>query len=116
MDYSPFKVGYCRIPPHQFEEIRKHLEEIGAIRGSNSPWASTVVLVWKKDENLRFCIVLRKLNTLILKDAYNLPRITKTLACLNGSQWFTSLDLKAGYWQVELDEDSKPLTAFTVEP
>ena len=36
--------------------------------------------------------------------------------CLNGSQWFTSLDLKAGYWQVQLDEDSKPLTAFTVGP
>ena len=51
-----------------------------------------------------------------IKDAYSLPRITETLDCLNGSQWFTSLDLKAGYWQVELDEDSKPLTAFTVGP
>ena len=40
----------------------------------------------------------------------------ETLDCLNGAQWFTSLDLKAGYWQVELDEDSKPLTAFTVGP
>ena len=36
------------------------------------------------------------------------------LDCLTGAQWFTSLDLKAGYWQVEVDEDSKPLTAFTV--
>ena len=48
------------------------------------------------------------------KDAYSLPRIDKPLDCLNGAQWFTSLDLKSGYWQVQLDEDSKALTAFTV--
>ena len=52
----------------------------------------------------------------MIKDAYSLTRISETLDCLNGSQWFTSLDFKAGYWQVELDEDSKPLAAFTVGP
>ena len=50
----------------------------------------------------------------MIKDAYSLHRITETFDCLNGAKWFTSLDLKAGYWQVELDLDSKPLTAFTV--
>ena len=57
----PFKERYQWIPPHQFEEVRKHLqemEEIGAIRHSNSPWASPVVLVRKKDGSLRFCIDL----------------------------------------------------------
>ena len=68
----------------------------------------------EKNGSLRFCIDLRKLNSHVVKDAYNLLRITETLDCLNGAQWFTLLDLKAGYWQVELDEDSKPLTAFTV--
>ena len=90
--------------------------EIGAIRCSNSPWASAVVLVQKKAGSPRFCIDLRKLNACIVKDTYSLPRITETLDCLNGAQWFKSLDLKAWYWQVELDEDSKPLTAFTVGP
>ena len=115
----PFKERYRRIPPHQFEEVRKHLkemEEIGAIRRSNSPWASPVVLVRKKDGTLRFCIDLRKLNERTIKDAYSLPRIEESLDCLNGSKIFTSLDLKSGYWQVELDEDSIPLTAFTVGP
>ena len=48
------------------------------------------------------------------KDAYSLPRINETLDCLGGAIIFTSLDLKSGYWKVEMDEESKPLTAFTV--
>ena len=90
--------------------------EIGAIRKSNSPWASAVVLVRKKDGSLRFCIDLRHLNNRTIKDVYSLPRIEETLDCLNGAKIFTSLDLKSGYWQVEMEEESKPLTAFTVGP
>ena len=51
-----------------------------------------------------------------IKDAYSLPRIAETLDCLNGAKWFTSLHLKAGYWQVALDEDSKTLAALAVGP
>ena len=95
----PFKERYRRIPPHQYEEVCKHLkemEEIGAIRRSNSPWVSPVVLVRKKDGSLRFCIDLRKLNARTIKDAYSLPRIEESLDCLNGACIFTSLDLKSG--------------------
>ena len=118
-DYTPFKERYRHIPPHQYEEVRQHLKEmleIGAISESKSPWASAVVLVRKKDGSLRFCIDLRKLNARTVKDAYSLPRIEETLDCLNGAQWSTSLELKSGYWQVQLDEESKALTAFTVGP
>ena len=90
--------------------------DVRAIRHSNSPWASPVVLVRKKDGSLRFCIDLRKLNARTIKDAYSLPRIEDALDSLNGACIFTSLDLKSGYWQVELDEASIPLTAFTVGP
>ena len=90
--------------------------DIGAIRHSNSPWVSPVVLVCKMDGSLRFCIDLRKLNARTVKDAYSLPHIEDALDSLNGACMFTSLDLKSGYWQVELDEDSIPLTAFTVGP
>ena len=50
----------------------------------------------------------------MIRDAYNLPQFEETLDCLNGAVWFTSLDLKSGYWQVEMEEDCKALTAFTV--
>ena len=118
-NYVPFKERYRRIPPHQNEEVKKHLTEmleIGAIRRSESLWVSAVVLVRKKDGSLRFCIDLRKLNSQTVKDAYSIPRIEDSLDSLNGSCIFTSIDLKAGYWQVELDEDSIPLTAFMVGP
>ena len=90
--------------------------EIGVIRKSQSPWASTVILVHKKDGALCFCINLRKLNARTIKDAQTLPRIEDSLDSLNGAVIFTSLDLKSGYWQVELDEDSIPYMAFTVGP
>ena len=100
-----------------YDDMRAHIQEmldIGAIHKSHSPWASAVVLVWKKDGGLRFCIDLRKLNEWTIKDAYSLPQIDETLDSLQGSQWFSSLNLKSGYWQVKMDEESKPLTAFTV--
>ena len=112
----PFKEHYRCIPPHMYDDVRAHIQEmldIGAICQSHSPWACAVVLVQKKDGSPRFCIDLRKLNQTV-KDAYSLPQIDKTLDSLQGSQWFFSLDLKSGYWQVKMDEESKPLTAFTV--
>ena len=90
--------------------------EVGAIWRSFSPWASVVVLVRKKDGGLRLCIDLGKLNNRTVKDGYALPRIDDTLDCLHGAKQFSTLDLKSGYWQVELEEEAKPLTAFTMDP
>ena len=116
---TPFKEQYHRIPPHQYEEVKKHLKEmldIEAIQRSTSPWASPVVLVHKKEGSLRFCIDLRKLNNTTIKDVQSLLRIEDSLDCLDGATIFTSLDLQSGYWQVELIEASRPLIAFTIGP
>ena len=118
-NYIPFKERYCRIPPHLFDEVKNHLKEmleVGATCKSSSPRASAIVLLRKKDGSLRFCIDLRKLNAQTIKDAYSLPHIDETLDCLGEATIFTSLDLRSGYWQVEMKEESKPLTAFTVGP
>ena len=90
--------------------------EICAIQKSHSQWASKIVLVQKKDRSLRFCIYLRKLKIQTVKDAYSLPDIKETQDSLQGSQWFSSLNLKYGYWQVKMDEESKLLTVFTMGP
>ena len=100
-----------------YDNMRADIQEmldIGAIHKSHCQWTSAVVLVQKKDGHLRFCIDLRKLNDSTIKDVYSLCQIDETLDSLQGSQWFSSLDLKSGYWQVKMNEGSKPLTAFTV--
>ena len=118
-DTQPFKERYRRIPSHLFQEVKQHLQEmveVGVIRKSFSPWASAVVLVRKKDGGLMLCIDLQKLNNCTIKDGYALPRIEDTLDCLHGAMWFSTLDLKSSDWQVELEEEAKPLTAFTIGP
>ena len=118
-DPAPFKEAYRRIPPQMYDEVKAQIQEmldLGAIRPSNSPWASAIVLVRKKDGRLRFCIDLRRLNNRTVKDAYSLPRIESILDSLGGAQIFSTLDLKAGYWQVEMAEECKAYTAFTCGP
>ena len=118
-DPIPFKESYRRIPPQMYDEVKANIQEmldLGAIRHSNSPWASAIVLVRKKDGRLRFCIDLRKLNNRTVKDAYSLPRIETLSDTFLGSTIFTTLDLKAGYWQVEMAGECKAFTAFTCGP
>ena len=109
----------CSNPDLGKTALIKHKIEVmdwSAIWKSHSPWASAVLLVWKKDSSLRFCIDLRNLNNQTIKDTYSLPHIGETLESLQGSQWFSLLTLKSGYWQVKIDEESKPLTAFIMGP
>ena len=88
--------------------------QAGAIRPSSSPWCNAVVLIWKKEGGLRFCIDFRNLNVRTKKDSYPLPHIQEMLESLEGSRIFSSFNFKLGFWQVEMDEASKQYTAFTV--
>ena len=108
-----------RIPPAMIDEIRSHLEHLaasGVIRPSHSPWTSNIVLVRKHDGSLRMCVDYRQLNKRTIKDSYALPRIEEILGTLSGSKYFTVLDMKSGYHQIEVLEEHKSRTAFTVGP
>ena len=84
----------------------------GVIEPSSSPCVSPIVLVKKKDGSTRFCVDYRKLNDVTIKDSYPLLRIDDCLDALAGCKWLSTLDLCIGYWQVAMDEDDKPKTAF----
>ena len=118
-DNMPFKQRHRRIPPAMYEELRNHLQQLldaGIIRKSHSPWASNIVLCRKKDNSLRMCVDYRMLNKRTIKDAYALPRIEEILDALTGAKYFSVLDMKSGYHQVEIEEEHKQRTAFTVGP
>ena len=108
IDETPFKQRYRRIPPTMYDEAKNHLQQLldsGVIRKSHSPWASNIVLVRKKCGALRICIDYRQLNKRTIKDSYTLPRIEELLDCLSGSKYFSVLDMKSGYHQVEIEEE-----------
>ena len=117
LDEEPFKERFRRIVPPLLEEVQQNIQDMldgGAIRPSQSPWCNAVVLVRKKDGTLRFCINFRRLNARTKKDAYPLPRMQETMECMVGARLFSSMDLKSGFWQVKMSEESQQYTAFTV--
>ncbi len=117
-DARPIKQRPRRAPREQQEEIDRQVKVLlddGLIEPTQSPWSTPVVLVKKKNGTWRLCCDYRRLNDVTVKDAFPLPRIDDTLDSLSGAKWFCTLDLAAGYWQVELDEEAKQKSAFVVQ-
>ncbi|KAL5965075.1 Transposon Ty3-I Gag-Pol polyprotein [Taenia solium] len=92
------------------DEVDRLVDEIiknDVIRPSKSPWASPIAPVKKSDGSLRLCVDYRKLNAVTKKDAFSLPHINDSLDSLHKAKWFSTLDLKSGYWQVEVAETDR---------
>ena len=112
---KPFKQQLRRHPMAYLPVIDEHVDKMLAndiCEPSFSPWASNVVLVKKSDGTLRFCIDYRQLNNLTVKDSYPLPRIDTCFDALGGARYFSTLDLRQGYWQVENDPETADKTTF----
>ena len=92
----------------------KHMAEQDLIEPPTSPWSSPAIIVPKKNGGIRFCIDYRRLNKVTIPDSMPLPRCLDSLDALGGSKWFSTLDLRSGFFQVPLDKESRPLTAFCI--
>lgn len=93
-------------------QLLKKMEAAGVIEPSNSPWASPIVLVRKRDGSHRFCVDYRALNSVTKPDTFPLPCINDMLDQLGGAKFFSTLDLASGYWQIKMHPNSKEKTAF----
>lgn len=110
-----FKLRPYRYSPAQKDEIEKQVLELlqsGMIQQSSSPFASPALLVKKKTGEWRLCVDYRRLNALTIKNSYPMPIMEEFLDELTGAIWFTSLDLRAGYHQILVEEDDRYKTAF----
>ncbi|OWZ16706.1 LOW QUALITY PROTEIN: Retrovirus Polyprotein [Phytophthora megakarya] len=112
---TPILLRRRRQVHNEDEVIEEHILNAVVIEEGNGAWCFPVVLVKKKDGEIRFCVDYRALNRLTKRDVYPLPSIDETIETLGGVQLFTALDLKAGYWQILVNEEDKDKTAFTTK-
>ena len=131
-DSPPVSQKPYSLPLKHVEWVQKELEILeraGVIQRSMSPWASPIVIVPKKTEpgeppRRRMCVDYRMLNSLLppVNKAHSkakgivtlvpLPKIDEIYAQLQGSKIFSALNMRSGYFHIELSEEAKPKTAF----
>lgn len=114
-DARPIKCRPRRLPLARQQVCDSAVENMlqaDIIEPSDSPWAAAVVMVPKKNGDWRLCSDYRPVNGVTKKDSYPLPRIDESLDLVSGSTWFSSLDLRSGYYQVPLSPEARPKTAF----
>ncbi|KAI3685091.1 hypothetical protein L6452_34324 [Arctium lappa] len=112
---APVAKAPYRLAPSEMQELSEQLQELldkGFIRPSSSPWGTPVLFVKKKDGTFRMCIDYRELSKLTLKNRYPLPRIDDLFDQLQGTSYFSKIDLRSGYHQMRVHEEDIDKTAF----
>ena len=100
-----------KLQPQVDEKIEEMLKN-NIISHSRSPYNAPLIPIVKKDSTIRVVLDYRALNEKIVSDTYPMPNISEIFHSLGKSKYFTSLDLRQGYYQLALDEESRPCTAF----
>ena len=113
-DATPIKQRPYRVSPDVKKEIDRQVDEMlekGIIQKSVPPWSSPVVLV-KKDGSYRFCVDFCNVNKVTKVDSFLMPLVANVLDSLADASVFSTLDLKSGFWQIQMQQDSQQKTAF----
>ena len=114
-DHKPIKLKPYMTPFTGTPIVDKAIDEMLAaniIQPSRLPWNFPIVIIDKKDGSKRFCTDFRKLDLISMKSSWPLPVIDDMLV-LGKAEFFKTLDLKSGYWQIPIDGNDKEKTAFT---
>ena len=104
-DARPIKQRPRRTPLAFEGEEREHLKKL--LDAGTSEWASPTVLVRKKDGGVRYCIDMRGVNSVTIKDRFPLPRISECIDALGGCEYFSCLDMANGYYQIKMEDGDK---------
>ena len=96
------------------EELKRLENEsiIEDVTGEPTPWLNQLVIVPKGEHNIRICVDVRAANKTITRTRYPTPAVDALLVKLKGSKIFTKLDMASAFHQIELDQDSRFITAF----
>ncbi len=89
--------------------------DAGVIEESTSDWSAAPVLIRKKDGSLRYCLDYRKLNSKTVKDVFSLPLVEECLDMLSGSEFSSTIDMAAGYWQITVHPKDRHKSAFVTK-
>lgn len=114
-DHPPLRQRLYHVAEHQCGIIEEHITDLlnrGIIQPTTSSWASPIILVKKKDGTDRFVVYYCRLNSVTRKDSFPLSRIDDALGALTCAKWYSCIDLMSGYWQVEMELESREQAAF----
>jgi hypothetical protein len=114
----PVAQAHRRVPFHVRRKVEAKLDElqrldiIEPVTGP-TPWVSPLVVVPKPNGEVRICVDMRRVNTAVFRERYPIPTVEEILQDLTGAWVFSKLDLRWGYHQIELDEQSRNYTTFS---
>ena len=114
-DEVPVQKRYNSIPRPLLTEVKGHIEDMlnrGWITRSSSAWSSPVVIVRKAAGDIRLCCDFRQMNQKTIANKHPLPRVQESLDSLEGSKWFSVMDLTRAYYQGYISPESRHKTAF----
>ena len=115
---KPVKMKPYALPFHAEDVVKREVDnmlKMGIIKESNSPYASPIVLVKKKDNQTRFCIDFRRVNLITVGNAQKIPDPDQLFTKLRHARFFTKLDMTKGYWQIKIAKNSQKYTAFMTD-